>query len=58
LTNLKTPVFEANERIAFSGIGQKIDPNNQFVFPILRAEPTTVSKKTKGKEFAQDLSGE
>jgi hypothetical protein len=47
LTNLDTPIFEARERVAFKGIGQYLDPSNQFVFPILRAEPTTTSKKTR-----------
>ena len=48
LVNLETPIFdsfpEESDGILFSGIGSIIDPDNQFVFPILRAETTTISK--------------
>ena len=45
--NLETPVFDkiesSNDGVLYSGIGSLLDPDNQFVFPILRAEKTTVS---------------
>ena len=47
LVNLDTPVFDSFETdgdgLLYSGIGAILDPENQFVFPILRAESTTVS---------------
>ena len=47
LTNLDTPIFDRfpdeSDGLLFSGIGSLLDPNNQFVFPILRAEASTVS---------------
>jgi hypothetical protein len=37
-------IFTIPERaVAFSGIGHIIDPKNEFVFPILRAEQSTFS---------------
>jgi hypothetical protein len=41
LTNLQTPVFSLKEHVAFKGIGATLDPENKFVFPILRAEAST-----------------
>ena len=48
LTDLNSPVFDrfdnSSSGVVFnSGIGAYLDPANQFVFPILRAEQTTVS---------------
>ena len=43
------PVFDKFDNIndssgvIFSGCGSSLDPDNQFVFPILRAESTTAS---------------
>ena len=41
------PVFDrfANSSlgVSYNGIGSVLDPSNQFVFPILRAESTTIS---------------
>jgi hypothetical protein len=43
-TTTSKGIFSKSEKsIAFSGIGQVLDPNNQYVFPILRAEQTTFS---------------
>ena len=55
LTNLEVPVFDRFENnnssagVVFDGVGTYLDPENQFVFPILRAESTTVSVG-EGKE--------
>ena len=47
LVNLDTPIFDKfpgdSDGLLFSGVGSLIDPDNQFVFPILRAEASTVS---------------
>ena len=47
LVNLDTPIFNGfsadSDGLLYSGIGSILDPENQFVFPILRAESTTVS---------------
>lgn len=47
LVNLDKPVFDKfpgeSNGLLYSGIGSIIDPENQFVFPILRAESTTIS---------------
>jgi hypothetical protein len=42
LTNLNTPVFSKQE-IAYSGIGHVLDPENKFVFPILKGSDSAVS---------------
>ena len=42
LTNLHTKIFTQHS-IAYAGIGHVIDPNNKFVFPILRGSPSTIS---------------
>jgi hypothetical protein len=43
-TTTSKGIFSKSERsIAFSGVGQLLDANNQYLFPILRAEPTTFS---------------
>ncbi len=43
-TTTSKGIFSKSERsIAFSGVGQVLDANNQYLFPILRAEPTTFS---------------
>ena len=39
--------------IAYSGVGQVIDTNNQFVFPILKAEPTTYSYNAERNEVSK-----
>ena len=44
--------------IAYSGIGQINDPNNQFVFPILRAEQSTYSFNKGIEQLANTKSGE
>ena len=47
LTENQTPVFspfdDLNEMISYQGIGSILDQNNKYVFPILRAESTTMS---------------
>ena len=47
LTENQTPVFspldDLKEMIAYQGIGSILDQNNKYVFPILRAESTTMS---------------
>ena len=47
LTRLDQPVFdrfsEEGDGLLYSGIGSLLDPNNKFVFPIIRAESSTVS---------------
>lgn len=59
LTDLNTPVFSLNEPIAFKGIGATLDPENKYVFPILRAERSTTQKNHKDKSFKLDgLCGE
>lgn len=45
LTTLHTPVFSKQE-IAYSGIGHVLDPENKFVFPILRGSDSTVSAES------------
>lgn len=61
LTDLDLPVFDkfANNSIGvkFNGIGAYLDPKNQFVFPILRAESTTVSVVAEEGSIS-DVSGE
>mmetsp|Transcript_118683 Transcript_118683/g.165371 ORF Transcript_118683/g.165371 Transcript_118683/m.165371 type:complete len:193 (+) Transcript_118683:160-738(+) len=44
--------------VFFQGIGGLIDPNNKFVFPILRAEPTSFSMSRKDTSDISNLSGE
>ena len=47
LSQRETPIFDEfsqdSDGLLYSGIGALIDPKNQFVFPILRAEQSTVS---------------
>ena len=45
LTTNQTPVFQplTNNSVVFKGIGSVLDQNNRYVFPILRAEQTTMS---------------
>lgn len=47
MTDGQMPVFDrfANSSlgVSYNGIGSVLDPSNQFVFPILRAESTTIS---------------
>ena len=45
LTANQTPVFQPlkYKSVAFKGIGSVLDQNNRYVFPILRAEQTTIS---------------
>jgi oligosaccharyltransferase complex subunit beta len=59
-TTTSKGIFSKSElSIAFSGIGQVLDPNNQFVFPILRAEPTTFSfNEEKNSGDISKTSGE
>ena len=44
---LDLPVFDrfdnSSAGVLFEGIGSYLDPQNQYVFPILRAESTTAS---------------
>jgi hypothetical protein len=48
-TTTSKGIFSQSEKpIAFSGVAQLVDSSNQFVFPILRAEPTTFSEKANG----------
>jgi len=66
LTDLSTPVFDrfdnSSSGVVFTnGIGAYLDPQNQFVFPILRAEQSTVSvaNETEKEQFKiSGLSGE
>ena len=67
MSSYQTPVFdtfdERSDGVSFSdGIGMLLDPTNEFVFPILRAESTTVSVLPPKKEGDQakisDVSGE
>jgi len=51
LTDLETPVFTLNEPVAFKGIGSSLDPENKYVFPILRAEASTTSRNYRDKNF-------
>jgi oligosaccharyltransferase complex subunit beta len=59
-TTTSKGIFSKNEKsIAFSGIGQVLDPNNQYVFPILRAEQTTFSyNQEKNSGEYSKISGE
>ena len=62
LADLNTPVFDRFDNksagVSFSdGIGLVLDPTNQFVFPILRAESTTLSYMPSKKEISE-ASGE
>ena len=49
LVDMNQPVFDrfdnSSAGVSFTGIGAALDQSNQFVFPILRAESTTVSGK-------------
>ena len=45
--DLNRPIFDkltGDDGLIFSGIGAVLDPDNKFVFPIVRAESTTVSR--------------
>lgn len=42
-TTSKGLFSQSDKPIAYSGIGAVLDTQNQFVFPILRAEPSTFS---------------
>lgn len=61
LTELNLPVFDrfdnSSAGVQFNGIGSFLDPTNQFVFPILRAESTTISVFDSEDQIS-DLSGE
>lgn len=60
------PVFDkfdntnSSSGVIFSGCGSYLDPENQFVFPILRAESTTASVAYAGSKQASihAISGE
>ena len=60
LTELTTPIFDrfanSSAGVQFTGEGAYLDPKNEFVFPILRAEATTVSAHPE--KGASGLSGE
>mmetsp|Transcript_35500 Transcript_35500/g.43473 ORF Transcript_35500/g.43473 Transcript_35500/m.43473 type:complete len:99 (+) Transcript_35500:351-647(+) len=47
LAEMKQPVFDqfdsSSAGVSFEGVGAALDQENQFVFPILRAESTTLS---------------
>ena len=64
LTELNTPIFNrfdnSSAGVTFSdGIGAVLDPDNQFVFPILRAESSTVSLLPKNSQRTENkLSSE
>ena len=64
LTDYRVPVFDKFDNssgVLFEGVGSYLDPTNQFVFPILRAESTTVSVSESNNEATvqtSDLSGE
>ncbi len=47
LTSLHHPVFSKQE-IAYSGIGHVLDPENKFVFPILRGSDSAISAENTG----------
>jgi len=47
LNNIHTPVFSKQE-ITYSGIGHVLDPENKFVFPILRNSSSAVSAESTG----------
>jgi oligosaccharyltransferase complex subunit beta len=59
-TTTSKGIFSKSERsIAFSGVGQVLDQNNQYLFPILRAEPTTFSfNPEKNSGDISKISGE
>jgi hypothetical protein len=48
LTSLHTPIFSKQE-IAYSGIGHVLDPENKFVFPILRGSDSAISAENTGE---------
>jgi Oligosaccharyltransferase 48 kDa subunit beta len=57
-TSTSKGIFSESEKpIAFSGVGQIIDSNNQYVFPILRAEHTTFSFNEDKNDVAR-VSGD
>lgn len=66
MTDGQMPVFDrfANSSlgVSYNGIGSVLDPSNQFVFPILRAESTTISvndAKTEDDQSTEvEISGE
>jgi len=66
MTDGQMPVFDrfANSSlgVSYNGIGSVLDPSNQFVFPILRAESTTISvndaKTDDDKSTEVEISGE
>lgn len=45
LTEISSPIFSplGEESVAVKGIGSVLDESNKYVFPILRAESTTIS---------------
>jgi hypothetical protein len=57
-TTTSKGIFSQSEKpIAFSGVGQVLDPSNKFVFPILRAEQSTFSFNQDKNEISK-VSGE
>lgn len=47
LVNLQDPVFTPESKVAYQGIGQTLDPENSFVFPIVHGEISTQSRAIK-----------
>ena len=61
LTDLNSPIFDrfdnSSAGVVFgNGVGAYLDPNNQFVFPILRAEQSTVSVSNATKDEDMRIS--
>ena len=52
LSDLTHPVFNrfdnSSAGVSYEGIGAILDEKNEFVFPILRAESTTISANKNG----------
>ena len=52
LISHKIPVFTPVKSVGYQGIGQTIDPENPFVFPILMAEISTFSVNPEDKSYS------
>jgi len=58
LSSHNQPVFTADSKVAFQGVGMTLDPQNSYVFPILHGEQSTMSRHIDTKDENSPNTGE